>query len=275
MKFTLDSLDECHVIEGDTIGSIYSSETEEQLVALEAELAIIEASLNVSRSGEKEALVLKAENDLAYAKTESSERKKQFARLKKLREKNLISLEEFELVESEMELLKIQVKIAQAGLDAVKSGDSPAEVDLIKSKINGLRRNIEVIQRRKKSFSIVSPISGIVSKSYSRDTILIVYDTSTSIVVVPIRRNDYPNVIIGQNVTMKSYKFNSDVQGKITAIDNRVHVLGDKETIFAVAQFDHSSHENLQGMLARCVIACRAITPREYLTRIFNSLVTQ
>ena len=183
MKFTLGSLDERHVTEGDTIGSIYSSETEEQLVALEAELAITEASLNVSISGEKESLVLEAENRLAYAVTESAEQKKLLERLNKLREKDLISLEEFELAENRTELLDIQIDIARAQLDAVKSGDSPAEVELIKSEIDGLRKNIEIIQSRRESFSIVSPISGVVSKSYSRDTVLVVYDTSISIVV--------------------------------------------------------------------------------------------
>ena len=146
------------VSKNDTIGIIHSNEINRELVKLQGTLAETKASLELNLTGNKKSIINAAKEKLAFSKEKSKEQKKILARLKAMFRKNLISKEEYEIAQNESNLNDINISIAQAQLEAVKTGEKPEQVQFINSKILSIENEISVLEKRLNNFVIISPI---------------------------------------------------------------------------------------------------------------------
>jgi hypothetical protein len=257
----------------DTVGIIYSNETEKELIDLKSELAVESALLEVNLSTEKEAIVKSEEQRLEYAKRQLVEQEKLFRRQQALFDKNLISEEEFEVAKGAVELFRINVDIATERLKTVTTGAKEEEIDFIKSKIDGLSNQIEILQRRFSDFVIQSPIDGIVNLNFSSDTLLIISDTTEFIGLFPIHIKELKNISAGQNIEIEIADLSEETSGTIISIDKKLHQVNNNQYFVIAASFIKNEESNLlPGLSVTANISSQPITTKEHINHFFISL---
>ena len=261
-----------HVASGDTVGSIYSSEMQERLIALNGQLAAARSLLAVNASGQKAAIVNEAQQRLQFARRKKTEHEATFARSKKLLEADLMSQGEFELVQSEANALQDEIKIAEANLEAARTGAKPEQLELVHANIAALQNEIDAIQKRAGTYTLTAPISGTLSRAFYGDTLLTISDTTKYIALVPVKWSDYNRVASTQDPRVTLRGFSKTVRGTVIALNREVQLLHGQKVVIATALLEGTSEDLMPGMLARCRIACRPVTPFEYVKRFFVAL---
>lgn len=254
----------------DTIGSVYSNTTEQELINLRSELAVDSALLKVNISEEKEAVVRSEEQRLEYAEKQLEEQQKLFRRQKSLYEKNLISEEEYEVAEGAIELFKINVEIAKERLKTVSTGAKKEEVNLVKSRIEGLKNRIDNLERKFSDLVIQTPVSGIVNRGFSGDTLLTISDTTDYISFIPVKINDYKYIKARQKVVFENLNNEKIIVGEIESIDKSIKSGLQSQYFLAAAVIKKNKSELLPGLVLNGEIIGETILLREYLFNLIN-----
>ncbi|MFQ5651622.1 MAG: HlyD family secretion protein [bacterium] len=261
------------IVQGDTVASIYSNDSERQYVELEGALLQAQATLETLLTGEKQSVVEEAVRSLEFAKKEADEQRKIFERLRGLHQNNLISKEEFEIAADQRELNDIKVMIAQARLNNVQSGAKTEEVELIKARIRALQQEIQTLRKRFEQFTLVSPLSGIAHQVFSGDTVLVVKDTTQLLLKMPIKWRQRKYVAANQTVRLRAPDMDNEPDGKLLKVDRSVHHLSGRPVLIATATIDGYHPELVPGLILHCSIACDPVKPREYLRRILMAIL--
>ena len=263
--------------ENDTIGFIYSNEIEMELARLQSELNVAKSTLNFNLTGEKESLIREAEENLKFYVSQSDAQKKILSRQKELREKNLISQEEYELTLNQSELNDISIAIAKARLESVSTGAKKEQIDLINNQIQLLERQIGVLRKRYTGYNLVSPINGVVSTLISGDTLFTISDNSKFVVMIPVKMSEVEFINNNTEVEVKYPSLTEIQRGKIILIDYSVHNLFGEQVIFAVASIETggeptaSNHNGLaSGLMVECKIDGGSAVFYEHLKRFMN-----
>jgi len=259
------------VTRGDTVGSIYSSETQERLITLNGELAAARGLLAVNASGQKAAIVHEAQQRLQFAKRKQNEHRTIMARAQQLHSGDLISQSEYERVRSEHNTLEDEVHIAEANLEAARTGAKPEQLELAQANIAALENEIEAIKRRATTYTLTAPISGMVSRASSADTLLTISDTTELLALIPVKASDYARVAATPDASLMLRGLARPVRGKIIALDRETHLLQGQSVVMATALLEGAPQDLMPGMFAKCRIACRPVTPLEYLKRTLDS----
>jgi hypothetical protein len=248
------------IAKGDTIGSIYSSDMQERLIGLQGQLAAAEGQLAVSSSGEKAAIVNEAEQRLLFAQRRQLEHRKVLERTTRLWKADLISQGEYERVESEANLMNDEIKIAQANLEAARTGAKPEQLGLVHARIAALKNEIATIQRREATYTLTAPISGTIARSFSADTLVTIVDTSNYVALVPIRWSDYGRLRDQPEPTLTAWGLSAAVHGRITDLNSKMETLHGERVVMASGLLHDASSSLLPGMVARCAIRCPSST---------------
>lgn len=256
----------------DTLGFIYSNDTERKLVELKASLTSENYLLKANLSKEKEAIVKGEEQQLQFARQQLEEQQKLFTRQKSLYEKNLISQEEYDVSESAVELFKINVDIALEKLRSVTTGAKPEEIELTKSRIEGLKQQIDVLNKRFSDFIIKSPFGGVVKRVFSSDTLLIVNDSTNLVAFLPISLGDINFIKHGQIVKIADNKTGNEITGVLETIGKSVKTAGNNQYVIATAVFKDGSKYFLEGQIVKSKIICEQLIPMDYVQNFFASL---
>lgn len=259
---------------GDTIGSIYSSEMQERLMALNRELAAARGSLGVNASGEKAAIVREAQQRLDYARKRMEEHQRVLARARESFKQGVISQKELEIKEGEADLLEIEISIAESQLEAAQTGQKPEQLQLIRANIAAIENEIAAIKERAAAYTLTAPISGKIFSAFSADTLLIISDTTKYVVFIPVKWNDYSYVVPAQNVNLHLNGISKPVSGKVISLNREIQMLNGEKIVFATALLEKYSEALMPGMLAKCQIECQPVKALEYVKRFFSSLTS-
>lgn len=261
------------VASGDTIGSIRSSETERRLAQLRGDLATATAQLSLSLAGEKESVISAAEQRLHYAREQQARQSRIVARLAPQRDRGFISDEEFDEAESALKLYELSISIAEAELDAARTGERHQRVDVDRSRIDGLRTEIHALEDRLREYTLVSPIDGRLRRSFSSDTLVIVSDASSHIVFMPVRWQDRNRVEVGQSVRVQVPGDRTRMEATIVEIDNAVRTIAGLPTVIAVARLDDSPYPDIAGISVRCTVTGNRVPIARHIERFVASLL--
>lgn len=200
-SFSLNNLEKMSEIEKNSkIASITSSVMDEEIIELKSELNNQSAYLKVLESSEKNELVKAAESRLNLAEQKVLENLKIFNRQKALLNKDLISQEDFDIAEGNLNLAKIEVRIAKEELNSVKTGEKKEEIDFVKTRIEGLKNQLEILSNRRTDYEITSPIKGFLVKNFNSDTLLTIQQNVNPIFNFPIKLTDVDQIFVGQEV---------------------------------------------------------------------------
>lgn len=266
-KITIGSI----VTQSDTIGSILSDELEFSLVSLKGELNVARSSLNQGLSGEKESLIKEAKDNLnlAVKKTELDE--KIFQRQQKLHGKGFISDEEFDISKTTLEMDEVAVKVAEAKLQTVLTGEKKEQVDLIRSQIKALEKEIDILEKKSAGYNLISPINGFVRWSPGGDTLLIISDTSSSVISLPIPYLKKNYVSSKTLIKLIEPYSKEEVTAELERIDNSIEYISFKPVVLALAVVKGTQRNIMPGLMVECKVECGSIPISEHLNRIFNS----
>lgn len=260
------------VAAGDTVGSIYSNETERQLASLSGDLAETLSTLDLYTSGEKEAIIREADLRLQRAQEQLRQHEKELNRLRQLRERELISAQDLELAESQWELYQDDIEIAQAQLEAVRSGAKPQQVALARTRADALQKQIEKLNERIDLYTITTPISGLAVRSFGGDTLLTVRDTTSFVVAMPIPWRDAHLIEPGQEVVVQIRGRTMRAVGHIRQIGDSVHLLNGQQVLLATAFVTQAGAALMPGAITECTIPTGEVSLWEYVRRaLFTS----
>ena len=260
-----------YVKSGDTIGVIYSSEFERELVKLIGELQVEKAMLDFYRTGEKEELIAEAKERLNYAKEQAREQMKILRRMKLLYEKNLISAQEFELAQTTANLYNINVKIAEAQLKALQSGAKKEQIDVIMKKIKALEDEISVLRKMLSMLAVVSPVDGVVFRIASGDTLLSIADTTGYVVLIPVGLKDVGKIKSGGVVEVLANGVY--YPGRIERIERVVRVFKGRQMFIAVARFRALKGRFFAGEILNYRIRCGRTNLYSYIGNFFKTIL--
>ena len=260
------------VSKNDTIGIIHSNEINRELVKLQGKLAETKASLELNLTGNKKSIIDAAKETLAFSKEKSKEQKKILARLKAMFRKNLISKEEYEIAQNESNLNDINISIAQAQLEAVKTGEKPEQVQFINSKILSIENEISVLEKRLNNFVIISPINGTVNQIANSDTILFVADTSEYVILMPvnIKEKEYLKKDISIELQIPYNK--KIIEADFYGLNNKVQIFNGTQVIFVKAIVDKNKLDFIPGMYVQCKLNLGSVSIKERIIKIFQRI---
>lgn len=262
------------VSRGDTIGRVYSSDTEERLIELQGQLDVARAQLAAEATGEKEALVRQAKNELLYVQTAINTYRKRVERLQSLREKNLISQEEFEMVSDSLRLLQIEEAVAQAQLEVVSTGGKKEQLAFLAAYIQSLRRDIQALRSRKDSFHITAPISGRVERVEASDTLVTISDTSAFVVLMLLKWDDSRYVATSQPPIVNLSGIDMSATAELVSVESDMRVADSRQVVLAVGRITESTGKIYSGAFVECSLACPSVTVLELVKRTIGSIMS-
>ena len=263
-----------HVAAGDTVGSVYSSEMQERLVALNGELSAAEGQLAVSATGSKSAIVEAAQQRVEAAKRRRADYQLIVVRTQALFHDYLLPPGEYDRVQSTIHNLDDAIAIQQADLDAAKTGEKPEQLAVATAHIAALRDEINSIHSRAATYTLCSPIEGTVSPTFSGDMLLTILATSHYVALMPIRSTDYARVAATPNARVTIVGYSRRVEGRIVAVNRELQMQGAQKVVMATALLDSPPDDLLPGSLARCRIECRPLTPIEQCRAIIHAVAS-
>ena len=260
------------ISKNDTVGIVKSVETERQLAELMRNLASAESYLQISKTGEKTAVINMAEERVNQAQIQLENQNRIVARKKKLFENNLISEEEYEINRNTATLYELELLEAKASLANIRTGSKPEEIALYQNEVLTTRMEIQRINDLMEKFIIRSPLDGYLYRVYSADTLLIIGDT-LSVAIIPISSIDIANVYIGQKFTIDINldETGSKPIGTIININKMTEYIDQKATILVTGLISKPINDVPINAVVSCSIETESIVLRDY---IFNFILT-
>lgn len=254
----------------DTIAKLYSNEIERQLTALKGSLEVAKASLKLNQTGDKASLVKMAEEQLAFQKKNAEEQRKILFRQEQLYQKKLISQEEYEISKGTAELNDLQIAIANANLETVRTGEKTEQIDFINSQIKSFENEIAILEKRTADFNIVPAIDGTISKLSIGDTLLIIQNTDDYFLMIPVNLKNQKYISIGEQVSFYSETDQTEFYGKIISINNSVEYLLGEPVIIVTAEIKNDNKPLNTGLITECKIHCGNMSIADHIKRFFN-----
>lgn len=271
-KLNLNIINQSLISKGDTVGFIISNEIEKDIQKLQGDLETSKASLKVLKSSEKESVIAAEKNKLEFAVKELDEQTKLFERSKQLYEKDLISRQEYEAAEAKYELSKINIEIAKQMLRTVESGAKEEEIKLTTTTITSIENEIKILQKRYESNNIISPINGIVNRTFSPDTLMIVNDTRSFVIIAPVKLEEAIKLNKKQSVNVYADYIAEKAKGEIVSIDNSVKTIYQTQYLIATILLKDRITNFRPGLIVSCEIEVGKTTALNFLLNFLETL---
>jgi hypothetical protein len=253
---------------GDTLGSIYTSTNLERYTILKGELEVAKAELDVLMTGEKESVIDQAEHNLQLSKSELDKQAKIVERLKQLREKNMVSDEEYQLAADEMRSLNIAVGMRTAELQTVSTGAKNSEIQRLNVQIKTLKDQIKTVEKQMNSYNIIAPFRGRIDRYISIDTLLILSDTEKCLAFMPVGLDEKEYLLPDSRIDLTAGSKTYNAQ--ILDINHKAEIVNNRQCVTLTAVFEGSEGVSY-GMIVPAVIKGKMLSLFEYLLTRVNS----
>ena len=236
---------------GDTIGGFISEETALRLAAISGQVEAAKAELQLSQAGEKEALVEAARQDVIRARAALDYATRVAERQRASFERGIIAQDDLDEAESERRVAEAETAAAEALLEASMSGARDEQVALAQARVDALEEESTLLRSRLQASDLVAPITGLVYRVSSPDTLLMVADTSTYTVMLPIRWADRDRVSPGQEVTLRTTEWGEQPKARVLDIRESSGRAAGQAYLVATAEVVSGRHALTPGLLVR------------------------
>jgi hypothetical protein len=259
----------------DSIAVFSSSKNQMMLANFKGELQKANANLEMVRSGEKEALQEEAFQSLKMAEVELSAIEPQYLRKKDLQEKNLISVEEWEIIKGAYNIAKSNVMIANARLNAIRSGEKNEIINYMQAQIDLIHDQISLMKKKLNQEIIRSPINGILS-FFDNDSIICKVDLEDSVLIrMAVPAGEIKYIKPGQKMDIYISDTGKSYNAFVLNIHQRSIIVNSIPMYIINGQFEEN-HENIfPGMTGFAGIKATGMSVYERLgmeIRRFNSI---
>ncbi|MCP4293527.1 MAG: HlyD family efflux transporter periplasmic adaptor subunit [bacterium] len=205
---------------GDVLVQLKSTILEEKRAELNTRLAQAEATFEALSLGGKVPSIAQARLEIKKAETALSTFEVIYNRQKELFEEEIVSEGDLDELESEYQLLKLDVALAKANLDVLTSGADPGAFLEAERLIPNLRAELEIVDRMIAQQTVRSPLKGKVSTHADDPAILLSVaptDTLAISLFIPGVQNDWPVKGMKYQVTFLGSGV-SEIEGQIVEI---------------------------------------------------------
>ena len=271
IELSKEFLQNTSVKKNDLIATIYLNETSRQLVEFRGKLNSAIAELKSVSTGEKKELIAEAKQRLNKAEEEYIQEQKEFERISGLYNGQLISLEQYELAQSRLRIKQIDRDLQTASLSGLTSGAKPEQVDAIRTEIQLIENEINVLEEKEIQFLLTAPFNAQVFKTGSSDTLVFIADNQR-IVFIPIAFKYYDKVKQEQTIVLDIG--GKKCSGKIFHISPKVEYMNNEMIFFSWAKLDGVNQSVPLYSVFKGSIECDGVTPWEYI-KDFLEIVTK
>ena len=261
------------IVQGDTVGIMSSSGTEERLIALNGQLAQAQNLLAVNTTGEKGVVVQAARQRVEIAKRRQAEQERSFDRVQTLYHQGIVPQGQYEVAENSLHAAQDEVLMSTSALEEANAGAKPEQVQLITDRISVLRQQIAALRGQAATQTIIAPLSGLVSRSTSAEILLSVTDTSRYVAMIPVRLIDLPRLDKVPHAQVEFLGLSAPLRGHITSIDHQVTTIGAERVVMVTAILERSAAQLVVGLPLRCSILCPPVTALTILKQFLSTLV--
>lgn len=252
------------VVVGDTIVSIRSHELAREYHRIWGELAVARANLAVMATGEKEPVTREAERSVRLARENANLQNILLQRQDSLYRRALASREEYDLAASAAQQAAIEVAIAEARLQTVRTGSKPELIRMVQSQIAASEQELEAVREQLSALTLVSPISGVLYSSTGADTLCTIYDTTNVVLIaVPVEYAD--RVAPGQKVTFRLQFRPETYTGVVVTVNRQVRTLLARQSVLATASLNGSAHRLPANLVMAGAIETERVSLARYL----------
>lgn len=255
---------------GDTIGIVYSNETNMMLNSSKMQLQVKQALLQTLQTGEKNEAIILAEKELEYARIDAENQRMTFNRQKELYDQEVITEQDMEDQQRLLNLMETKVKIKEAELQVINTGEKPENIRLIEAEIEEIESTIADLDRKKEMQTIISPVRGIFRNSSSSDTMMIVESVDELIIKMPISLKDRSRIYVGQTANCTVYGQNISFQSEVVHISNHISAVGGKQTFIVTAEIKSENEIVLPGIVFKGKLEGGEILLRDYVAKWFR-----
>jgi hypothetical protein len=254
------------ISKNDTIGFIRSIQTERELASLKRDLVNAESFLQMSKAGEKESVIQMAKERVSQAQIQRDNQRKIVERKKKLFENNLLSEEEYEINKNTATIYELELLESEASLADLQTGSKPEEIALYQNEVVSTKIEIQRIHDLMEKFTLRSPMDGFLYKVFSTDTLLIIGDT-LSVVIIPVRSDEIAKVQVGQNfsIDLDLNETGKSPIGKIININKITEYINQNATIMVTGLISTPVQNIPVNAVLGCSVETESITFRDYI----------
>ncbi len=222
---------------GDTIVTIRSHELIRESQRLAGELDVARANLSVMTTGEKAAVTREAERSVNLARENANLQSILLQRQDSLYRRNLASREEYDLASNAARQAAIEVGIAEARLQTVRTGSKPELIRMMQSQIAALEQELNALEQQLESLTLVSPISGVLFSASGLDTLCTVQDTSR-VVLIAVPVEYLHRIAPGQQIGLRVPRIAGSFYGRVVTVNPQVRNLLGRQSVTATATLE-------------------------------------
>jgi hypothetical protein len=262
------------ISEGDTIGFIRSYEEERRLLGLQTSLDEQRGLLRVHLSGGRQEEIDASRERYILAEKEYETQKKLLARMEALYKEGIIADEAWDLALNDYEVKKQNMSIARSAIDVISAGAKDEELDLIRTNINSLQRQIEQTTNRIDAFNIQAPFSGNIIRQQApeidNESIIRVADMQQMIITLPVELYQLDYIENGNQVRLKMGPGRRIYNARIIDVDNTVQFMDQRQNVFITAIVEQEVERFMPNMLVEAEIICGQVPALDYIRRLFR-----
>ena len=256
------------VKKGDTLGVIYSSKQQEDLIKLKGELHVLAATLKANKSGDKKTVVREAQEKVAMAKSECAKQTKIVERLKALYEKNLIAEQDYQTASDDLNMLSIAVNVRQAELESSLSGEKAEEINTLKEQICAVESEIAFLHEQiDTQNSIVVPFDGRIERSFSSDILFVLPNIDLGIAMMPVSLERATHIDAGEHVSFHLTGTMDSLSGIVQMKQPVMQLVDGKQCIIVLATVNDLSNDFISGIIAQAEINCGPVPLLTFIKR--------
>ncbi|NQT26452.1 hypothetical protein HQ585_13955 [candidate division KSB1 bacterium] len=234
---------------GEVVAQLASFSDSMTLARLQGDLKEAEQELNVLTVGEKESVLYEAEKALDYAQAELNAYQPIIIRQKELYENNLISIEELQLAETEMELKKINVDIYSARLNNVQSGQKETLQAVSEAEIEQLKNQINLVKAKMDHNQISCPIAGMICHPPAGDFLCLVQKQDTMLVKIAFPGNKMSTLDQNSLITIWINGLGSKLlNAKVIHLGNSLQAVQGTPVFWITAMIESPNEKMQSGM---------------------------
>jgi len=258
---------------GDAVARLVSAEDEIRLAALRGELNEARANLAALNTGAKEAFRKEGEEALNYAITQFQAYEPILERQKTLYEKKLISRQELETSQAQYDMLKINVSLQKARLQAAETGEKAEQIAIIEAKVRSAAEQLDSFFKKLEAETITTPISGtIVEPQRSVGELVHICNMDTMIIQMPIKAAEVKYVEPGMSLKALIAGSKSQIiEAEILGVDRNARMINMQPMFIATAAIVNSGEEIYNGMSGYMKINAGRITVWTLLRRAWSN----
>jgi hypothetical protein len=186
LSLTMAGLDmRSPVSESDNVGSLVSRNMLQEQAAMQVRLDQAEAEIALLQSMEKPQVIEEQRQRLEMARLQLQQANREYVRDSESFRSGILSQEEFELSESRFNSARQKVRVEEAQLAIVETGERVARIEAAKRLRDSLLREKNLIDEKITEYMLFAPFNGFPRLSSDNDTLLIL-QSAERVLAVPV-----------------------------------------------------------------------------------------